>query len=68
MTSIKVDDIISTLQALHLLKYWKGQHIISVTPKVVEVEFLKIKINKIFPNFKISLAITNKTERNIARI
>jgi len=35
-TSIKTDDIISTLQSLHLIKYWKGQHIISVTPKVVE--------------------------------
>jgi len=36
MTSIKTEDIISTLQSLHLIKYWKGQHIISVTPKVVE--------------------------------
>jgi histone acetyltransferase MYST1 len=35
-TSIKTEDIISTLQSLHLIKYWKGQHIISVTPKVVE--------------------------------
>eukprot|EP01126_Amoeba_proteus_P041767 TRINITY_DN4502_c0_g1_i2.p1 TRINITY_DN4502_c0_g1~~TRINITY_DN4502_c0_g1_i2.p1 ORF type:complete len:208 (-),score=29.60 TRINITY_DN4502_c0_g1_i2:84-707(-) len=36
MTSIKTEDIISTLQSLQLIKYWKGQHIISVTPKVVE--------------------------------
>jgi len=36
MTSIKTEDIISTLQSLGLIKYWKGQHIISVTPKVVE--------------------------------
>lgn len=36
-TSIKLEDIISTLQSLHLIKYWKGQHIISVTPKIVEV-------------------------------
>lgn len=35
-TSIKTEDIIATLQSLHLIKYWKGQHIISVTPKVVE--------------------------------
>jgi histone acetyltransferase MYST1 len=34
MTAIKTEDIISTLQALNLIKYWKGQHIISVTPKV----------------------------------
>jgi len=36
MTSIKTDDIITTLQSLNLIKYWKGQHIISVTPKVIE--------------------------------
>lgn len=40
MTSIKTEDIISTLQAMGLIKYWKGQHIISVTPKVIE-EHLK---------------------------
>lgn len=40
MTAIKTEDIISTLQALGLIKYWKGQHIISVTPKVIE-EHLK---------------------------
>lgn len=40
MTSIKPDDIISTLQSLNLIKYWKGQHIISVTPKIIE-EHLK---------------------------
>eukprot|EP01127_Copromyxa_protea_P024532 TRINITY_DN971_c0_g2_i1.p1 TRINITY_DN971_c0_g2~~TRINITY_DN971_c0_g2_i1.p1 ORF type:complete len:391 (-),score=56.44 TRINITY_DN971_c0_g2_i1:48-1151(-) len=36
MTSIKVEDIVSTLQSLHLIKYWKGQYIISVTPKIIE--------------------------------
>lgn len=36
LTSIKTDDIISTLQSLGLIKYWKGQHIISVTSKVIE--------------------------------
>jgi len=36
MTSIKTDDIIRTLQHLGLIKYWKGQHIISVTPKIIE--------------------------------
>lgn len=33
MTSIKTEDIISTLQALHLIKYYKGQHVISLTPQ-----------------------------------
>eukprot|EP01090_Pellita_catalonica_P019164 TRINITY_DN640_c0_g1_i1.p1 TRINITY_DN640_c0_g1~~TRINITY_DN640_c0_g1_i1.p1 ORF type:complete len:249 (-),score=25.79 TRINITY_DN640_c0_g1_i1:40-786(-) len=36
MTSIKTEDIITTLQSLNLIKYWKGQHIISVTPKVLQ--------------------------------
>ena len=40
MTSIKTEDIISTLQSLNLIKYWKGQHIISVTPKIID-EHLK---------------------------
>uniref|UniRef100_A0A8C7QJG5 Histone acetyltransferase n=1 Tax=Oncorhynchus mykiss TaxID=8022 RepID=A0A8C7QJG5_ONCMY len=40
MTSITQGDIISTLQSLNMVKYWKGQHVICVTPKLVE-EHLK---------------------------
>nr|XP_002739824.1 PREDICTED: histone acetyltransferase KAT8-like [Saccoglossus kowalevskii] len=40
MTSITQPDIISTLQSLNMVKYWKGQHVICVTPKLVE-EHLK---------------------------
>ena len=40
MTSIAQNDIISTLQALNMVKYWKGQHVICVTPKLVD-EHLK---------------------------
>jgi histone acetyltransferase MYST1 len=40
MTSITTDDIISTLQSLNLIKYWKGQHVISVSAKIVD-EHLK---------------------------
>jgi len=36
MTSISQTDIISTLQSLNMVKYWKGQHVICVTPKIVE--------------------------------
>lgn len=36
MTSITQNDIISTLQSLNMVKYWKGQHVICVTPKLVE--------------------------------
>ncbi|XP_022106004.1 histone acetyltransferase KAT8-like [Acanthaster planci] len=40
MTSIAQNDIITTLQSLNMVKYWKGQHVICVTPKLVE-EHLK---------------------------
>ncbi|CAB4067211.1 MYST1 [Lepeophtheirus salmonis] len=40
MTAITQHDIITTLQSLNLVKYWKGQHVICVTPKLVE-EHLK---------------------------
>ena len=36
MSSIKTDDIVSTLQALQLIKYWKGQHMIAVSPRVIQ--------------------------------
>lgn len=36
LTCIKVQDIIETLSMLGLIKYWKGQHIVSATPKLVE--------------------------------
>ncbi len=36
MTSIAHDDIVDTLQSLNMVKYWKGQHVICVTPKLVE--------------------------------
>lgn len=35
-TGIRVDDILSTLHSLNLIKYWKGQHIISITQKLID--------------------------------
>lgn len=35
-TGIRQEDVISTLQSLNLIKYWKGQHIISVSDNVIE--------------------------------
>ena len=40
VTAIRVEDIVQTLQTLNMVKYYKGQHILSVTPRVVE-EHLK---------------------------
>lgn len=39
-TCITQQDIIWTLRSLNMVKYWKGSHIICVTPKLVE-DFLK---------------------------
>ena len=36
MTAIRTDDIVKVLTDLGLIKYWKGDHIISVTQRVVE--------------------------------
>lgn len=36
MTSITQSDIIGCLQSMNMVKYWKGQHVICVTPKLVE--------------------------------
>lgn len=36
MTSITADDILHTLQALDIIKYYKGQHIVLLTSKVIE--------------------------------
>lgn len=42
-TSISQNDIINTLTCLNMIKYWKGQHVICVTPKVVEDHFKNIQ-------------------------
>jgi len=35
LSAIRIDDVMSTLQALHLIKYWKGQHMLCISPKVL---------------------------------
>lgn len=40
MTSITQQDIMETLQSMNMVKYWKGNHVICVTAKLVE-EHLK---------------------------
>ena len=39
-TAIQTEDIIATLQSLNLVRFWKGQHVIAVNPKIVD-EHLK---------------------------
>lgn len=45
LSGITQEDIIYTLQSMKMVKYWKGQHVICVTPKTV-VEHLQL------PQFK----------------
>ena len=40
MTSISHTDILGTLQSMNLVKYWKGQHVVVCSPKMLE-EHLK---------------------------
>jgi len=44
MTMFKTDDIVITLQRLHLIRYWKGDHIIAISDEVVkEVNDMRAK-------------------------
>lgn len=46
MTAIRGDDIIKTLESLNLIKYWKGDHIISVTPRIIEEHLKTVTMQK----------------------
>lgn len=35
-TGIKTEDIISTMHSLNIIKYWKGQHVITVTEAIID--------------------------------
>ena len=38
MTSIKKEDVISTLQHLNLINYYKGQYIITITAEAIDTQ------------------------------
>ena len=40
ITAIKVEDILSTLQTLNMILYWKGQHVLHIQRDVV-VNYIK---------------------------
>jgi len=40
LTAIKTEDIISTLQSLNMIKFWKGQHVIFVEEQILR-DFMK---------------------------
>lgn len=43
MTGIRIEDVISTLQALDLIRYWKGQHVVYVAPKLLAEQLSKMR-------------------------
>lgn len=42
MTGIAQADIIYTLQSLGMIKYWKGQHTMCLTPELIEMKLQSI--------------------------
>lgn len=36
MTSIKIEDILSTLQSLNMIQHYKGQHVVAVSQRVMD--------------------------------
>jgi len=46
-TSIAQADIVLSLQSLNMVKYWKGQHVICVTPRVIQEHSLHFPAPKL---------------------
>jgi hypothetical protein len=63
-TSIKREDIISTLQHLGLVRYVKGQHIVSSTPKVLEQHLQAMGAKKRIPLLPEKIEWTPKSFSN----
>ena len=36
LTAVRTDDVVKTLESLGLVRYWKGDHIIAVTPRIID--------------------------------
>jgi histone acetyltransferase MYST1 len=53
MTKFRTDDIVKTLQAFNLIRYFGGQHSIYVSPKTLETYFTKAKPNWVIDSSKI---------------
>ena len=43
MTGVRSEDVVSTLHSLNLIKYWKGQHVISISQQVIDSHALQSK-------------------------
>ena len=56
MTKFRTDDIVKTLQAFNLIRYFGGQHSIFVSPKTLETYYTKAKPNWIIDSTKVPRA------------
>jgi hypothetical protein len=54
MTKFRTEDIIKTLQAFSLIRYFGGQHSIYVSPKTLETYHTKTKPNWVIDQSKVS--------------
>jgi len=52
-TGIKVEDVISTLQALDLIKYWKGQYVVMVGRTHMTSELAKLRVPRLCDESKL---------------
>lgn len=53
MTSFRTEDVVKTLQAFNLIRYFGGQHSILVTPKTLEQHFTNAKPNWVIDDAKL---------------
>ena len=53
MTKFRTDDIVKTLQAFNLIRYFGGQHSIYVSPKTLDQYYTKAKPNWVIDGTKI---------------
>ena len=51
-TAINANDIVSTLQSLGMLKYWKGKHLVLKRQVSIILEFLRTRMLKMIGQFK----------------
>lgn len=54
MTGIKVEDVISTLQALELIKHWKGQTVVVISNAAVADALAKLRVPRLCDNTKLT--------------
>lgn len=65
MTKFRPDDIVKTLQAFNLIRYFGGQHSIYVSPKTLEKWFSNAKPNWAIDNSQVSTHYLPYSQRSL---